>query len=115
MSWEREYHHINLDEGEYRIGLVEKSVQNRHGEPSRFLIQIYLGSETAEHKVGHQSVQVRLGGDLRVKADGSIQDAKGKTFDPREFEKAIIAQLGQHHANMRLFARKHNVPELKTK
>lgn len=115
MSWEREFHHINLDEGEYRIGLVERNVQNRHGEPARHLIQIQMGSGAFEYQAGNNSVRIKLGGDFTIKPDGSLQDAEGHIFDPRDFESRLIAELNNHHAMLRAFARKQGAPELKPK
>jgi hypothetical protein len=113
MTWRREYHHINLDEGEYRIGLIEESVHNRHGEPARHLLQIHMGSGQFEARVGKHSIQIKLGGDFTIKPDGSLEDNEGKVFDPKAFEKQLIAELNNHHERLRTFARKHGAPELK--
>jgi hypothetical protein len=120
MTWEREYHHINLDEGEHRIGLIERSVQNVMGEPTRYVIQIQMGSGAFEYIVGrnaeqHHVIHVKLGGDFTIKPDGSIEDSEGNVFDPRDFEKKMTLELNKHHELLRAYGRKHNAPEFKVR
>ena len=113
MSWEREYHHMNLDEGEHRIGLIDRAVTARNGQPARYTIQIHMGSGAFEHKVGANTMRIKLGGDFTLDENSTLVDTSGNEFDPRAFEKKMIAELNSHHAKLRAYARKHNVPELK--
>lgn len=113
MGWEREYHHISLDEGEHVIGLVERGVLDRKSEPTRYLIQIKLGHQPFGLTVGHHTVQIKLGGDLSMQADGTLRDSEGNIFDPKQIERDLIEKLNAHHEAMRTYARIHRVPELK--
>lgn len=114
MSWEREYHHINLHESEHVISLIERSVVDRKGEPSRYLIHIKMGGEPFEHFVGLNSIKIHLGNDLTPQPDGTLKSSTtGEVFDPRAFEKEMIDRLNQHHAAMRAYGKKHGAPEYK--
>jgi hypothetical protein len=125
MSWEREFHHINLDESEHVIGLIERSVPTLTGDPSRYLIHIKMGEGPFEYQAGngigpdgkvqHNSIRIHLGGDLIVQPDGTLKDSEGTTFDPRDFEKQMIAKLNAHHAALRAYGKKHGAPELRLK
>lgn len=113
MAWERESHHMNLVEGEHLIRLVDKSAVDHTGQPHRYLIQIRMGEGPFEHKVGHNTVRIKLGGDLTVDENGALTDISGNVFDPREFEKTMIARLNAHSNKLRAYAKKHGAPELK--
>jgi hypothetical protein len=123
MAWEREYHHIDLDESQHTIGLVDRSVTTMAGQPARYLIHIKMGDGPLEYQVGTgvgadgkiqpRSVRVHLGGDLVVQKDGTLKDSEGNVFDPRDFEQKMIEKLNAHHAALRTYARKHGAPEYK--
>jgi hypothetical protein len=113
MAWEREYHHMNLDESEHFISLADKTVTTQSGQPTRYLIQVKMGAGPFEYMVGHNSLRIHLGGDLIVQPDGTLQDAAGAVFDPRAFEQEMIKKLTAHHAALRTYARKHGAPEYK--
>ena len=110
MSWEREYHHMNLDEGEHRIGLIERGVATRSGQPARFTIQIQMGAGAFEYHVGANTVRIKLGGDFALDANGTVMDSSGNEFDPKTFEKEMVKRLNEHHALLDTYARKHGVP-----
>lgn len=107
MAWEREYHHVDLDEGSYEIGLIERSVLTKSAKPARYLIKVLAGAPTFEHKVGHNTITVKLGGHLAVQPDGSMKDSEGNEFDPAHFATEMIARLDAHHNLLRAVARKH--------
>jgi hypothetical protein len=110
--WEREYHHLNLDEGEHTIGLIERGVEGRNG-PARHLIQIRMGEGEFSATVGRHSVAIKLGEGFTVAPDGTLTGPGGEIFDPAAFEKQMIAKLNAHHAKLRAYARRHGVPEYK--
>lgn len=110
MSWEREKHYINLEEGEHVIHLTDKTAVGRDGGPARHILQIRMGEGAFEYQVGHNSIIVKLGGDFTVKADGTIVDSEGTVFDPKAFEQEMITRLNAHHAKLRTYAAKHGVP-----
>lgn len=114
MSWEREHHHINLDESEHVISLIERGVITRNGEPARYLIHIKMGGEHFEHLVGANWVKIHLGADLTPQPNGLLKSlTTGQVFDPKAFEAQMIEQLNRHHAAMRAYAKKHGAPEYK--
>ena len=109
--WEREYHHLNLDEGEHTIGLIERGVQGRNG-PARYLIQIQMGDSAFDViQGGKHKVTVQLGAGLTIQEDGTLAGPDGETFDPAAFEKEMIERLNAYHGRLRTYARKHAVPE----
>ncbi len=111
--WEREYHHLNLDEGEHTIGLIERGVQGRNG-PARYLIQIQMGDSAFDViQGGKHKVTVQLGAGLTIQEDGTLAGPDGETFDPAAFEKEMIERLNAYHGRLRTYARKHAVPEYK--
>lgn len=113
MSWEREHHHMNLAEDEHLIRLVDRTVTTQKGEPMRYLIQIKIGEGPFEYAVGKHKIRVKLGGDFTVEEDGTIHDSEGTVFDPKDFEKTMIAKLNAHHRKLRAYAKKHGAPEYK--
>ena len=113
MAWEREHHHVNLDESEHFISLVEKNVTTQGGQPTRYLIQIKMGTGPFEYHVGHNTLRLHLGGDLIVQPDGTLKDAEGNQFDPVAFTNHMIGKLNEHHAALRTYAAKHGVPHYK--
>ncbi len=113
MAWEREYHHLNLDEATHEIGLIERSVQTRDGQPSRHQLQFILGSDHFAVTVGRNVVQVHLGGGLMIQPDGTVKDEAGSSFDPKAFEREMINKLNHHHGKLRAYMQKHGVPEFK--
>jgi hypothetical protein len=115
MAWEREYHHLNLDEATHEIGLIERSVQTRDGQPSRYQLQFVLGGTEFETTFGASSLRVSLGGELSIQEDGTLKDSSGNVFDPKAFEREMINRLNDHHAKLRRYAQKHGILEFKKK
>lgn len=123
MAWEREYHHIDLDESQHTIGLVDRSVTTVGGQPSRYTIHVKMGEGPFEYHVGTgvgadgqvnpRSVRIHLGGHLIVQPDGTLKDVEGNVFDVLDFERKMVAKLDAHHAGMRTYGKRHGVPEYK--
>jgi hypothetical protein len=113
MSWEREYHHMNLDAGMHKVGLIERGVHTESGQPARLELHFWMGTGAFEYHVGPNTVRIKLGGDFSIEPDGTLKDSAGNVFDPREFERHLLERLNHHHAALRAYARKHNVPEFK--
>jgi hypothetical protein len=113
MGWEREHHHINLDASEHVISLIERGVVTRKGEPSRWLIQIKIGSPETTVELGSNSVKIKLGGPLTVQSDGTLMAADGTVWDPKAIEREWIDKLNQHHGALRAYGKKHGAPEYK--
>lgn len=110
MGWEREYHHLDLVEEHHVIGLINRDAKDSHGAPKRYSIQILIGDEKFEHRLGKSSLQIKLGGALTVQPDGTLKDDEGNVIDPKAIEREMIARLDAHHAKMLAYARKHGVP-----
>jgi hypothetical protein len=113
MSWEREFHHVDLDRSEHVISLVDRSVSTVAGEPTRYVIQIQLGDGEFDYSVGKHKLRISLGGGITVNSDGTYQGEDGQVFDPREIEKTMIGRLNNYHAALRTAAKRHGAPEYK--
>ena len=113
MAWEREYHHINLDEAEHRIVLINRAASTIAAQPTRYVIQIQMGAPEFSYTIGHNELKIKLGGDFAISPDGTLKDKEGNVFDPRDFEKKLTAALDVHHELLRAYGRKHGTPEMK--
>lgn len=114
MAWEREYHHLDLAVGEHVIGLIDRSVVDLDGNPARYEIHLWTRSEVFEYSLGTDVVKIKLGGgDLQAHPDGHLRDSAGHIYDPRHIEKEVVARLNEHHQNLRAYAKRHSIPELK--
>lgn len=110
MAWEREFHHVDLAEGEHVISLIDRTVKMRGGKPARWLIQIKLGGEAFSYQIGNKKLAIRLGEGLTPQADGTLKDADGNLFDPEDFTRQMVAQLEEHHQRRRAYARRQRAP-----
>lgn len=107
MAWEREYHHVDISTSEHMIGLVNRSIETRDGQPVRHLIQIQLGGESFELEVGHHRVRIRLGGGFTPDENGQLVDEGGNVFDPMAIEEQIRKALDAQHEKHRRYAHFH--------
>jgi|SRR5579859_2106874 len=113
MAWEREHHHMDVAQGEHFISLVNHAVKESDGSSARHFLQIRMGVGPFEYHVGLNVIHIKLGGDFAVQPDGTLEDIEGNVFDPKAFEKELIARLNQHHEHLHAYARRHNVPPVK--
>lgn len=113
MAWEREHHHVNAAEGAHIVTLINRSITESDGSPARHILQIHAGAGEFEYKVGKNLVRIKLGGDFTIQDDGTLVDIEGNVFDPKAFEKELLAKLNHHHTRLEAYARKHNAPILK--
>ena len=108
--WEREFHHVDLAEGEHVISLIDRTVKMRGGAPARWLIQIKLGGEAFSYQIGKNKLAVQLGEGLVPQADGSLRDSEGNVFDPEDFTRKMVAQLEEAHQRRKAYARRQKAP-----
>jgi hypothetical protein len=104
--WEREYHHVDLHEGEHRIGLIDRTLRTRNGEPARWLLQIACGDGGMDFFVGKHKVRLKLGHEFQPQSDGTLKDSEGNSYNPRDMENKLIERLNAHHEQLRQYARK---------
>ena len=89
MAWEIETEHVDLAEMEHVTVFVERTVKTRSKEPARHLLQI------------------RLGNDLTLDAEGKLVDRDGNVYDHRAKQQEILANLNELHRRARAFAARH--------